>query len=130
MTNIVRGNETELVTWSFLVQQVKKGMFFLFKYKVSRSKKTDQGRLLFDFVVNIYQARTSSSWLNPDFISGLDRTMILEIDLVIINYYTMFPLYSFLLSERVRRLFEGEGAKDLEPDKQNNILQTQIVVNS
>ena len=56
--------------------------------------------------------------------------MILEIDLVIINYYTMFPLYSFLLSERVRRLFEGEGAKDLGPDKQNNILQTQIVVNS
>ena len=105
-------------------------MFFLFKCKVSSWKNTDQGRLLFDFVVNIYQARTSSSWLNPDFISGLDRTMILEIDLVIINYYTMFPLSSFLLSERIRRLFEGEGAKDLEPDKQNNILQTQIVVNS
>ena len=55
--------------------------------------------------------------------------MILEIDSVIINYYTMFPLSSFLLSERIRRLFEGEGAKDSEPDNQNNILQTQIVVN-
>ena len=56
--------------------------------------------------------------------------MILEIDSVIINYYTMFPLSSFLLSERIRRLFEVEGAKDSEPDKQNDKLQTQIVVNS